>query len=65
MAALPTGQHTAFVLHVLDERSIKSVANVLGTTVSAIKTRLFKARQALSRRARRDTWFAQRTPVRK
>jgi RNA polymerase sigma-70 factor (ECF subfamily) len=68
MSELPPTQQSAFVLHEMEERSVKSVANALGTTTAAVKVRIFKARQALHKRARADTWFRQTrtrpTPVR-
>ncbi len=65
VAELPVTQQQAFVLNVMDERSAESTATVLQTTASAIRVRVFKARQALTRRMRSDTWFSsarRRTP---
>jgi RNA polymerase sigma-70 factor (ECF subfamily) len=47
--ALPTGQRAATLLFYLGGLSQAEVADTLGIRVSAVKTRLFKARQSLQR----------------
>jgi len=57
VSQLPSTQQSAFVLHAMEDRSMKSIAKVLRTSTSAVKVRVFKARQTLNRHARSDTWF--------
>lgn len=49
VAALPAGQQEAIRLYYFEERSGLEVAEALGTTQGAVKTRLSKARDRLSR----------------
>lgn len=48
MAALPTRQRTALVMHVLDGRSHREVAHELHTSVQATKSLLTRARAQLA-----------------
>lgn len=48
MAALPTRQRTALVMHVLDGRSHREVAHELHTSVQATKSLLTRARARLA-----------------
>ncbi len=47
-------QRVAFALAVIDERPLQEVAELTEATVSAVKTRVFRARRELLRRASRD-----------
>lgn len=55
VAALPPGQQAAVLLVYLDNLSHAEAAATLGVAVSAIKTRLFKARRTLRQRLS-DLW---------
>ena len=44
----------AFALAILDERPLREVADLTDSTVAAVKTRVFRARRELLRRASRD-----------
>ena len=52
VAALPSGERTAVMLHYRDELALGDIASALGVTTGTIKTLLFRARQKL--RARLD-----------
>jgi RNA polymerase sigma factor (sigma-70 family) len=56
VAALPSGQRTALILHYRDARPVADVARALGVTAGTIKTLLFRARRRL--RERLDAAFA-------
>jgi RNA polymerase sigma-70 factor (ECF subfamily) len=45
----------AFVLHAIDERPVEEVARMMEATVVATKSRIWRARRALEKRARRDS----------
>ena len=47
LAALPDDQRTAMVLRRYDEMPYEEIAEVIGTTVSAVKSLLFRARETL------------------
>ena len=47
LAALPDDQRTAMILRRYDEMPYEEIAEVLGTTVSAVKSLLFRARETL------------------
>lgn len=47
-------RRVAFVLHVIEGRSIEEVASLLGTSVTAAKSRVFWAQRKLLRRMRHD-----------
>ena len=47
LAALPEEQRTAMILRRYDEMSYEDIAEVLGTTVPAVKSLLFRARETL------------------
>src|SRR5262245_46135613 len=51
-------QRIAFALHVLDGRPLKEVARVMKSSLVATKTRVWRARRALEKRARRDPVLA-------
>ena len=44
---LPHGLKAAFLLTVIEERSQKNAAEILGVTVKAVETRVYRARQLL------------------
>jgi RNA polymerase sigma-70 factor (ECF subfamily) len=56
VAALPSGQRTALILHYRDARPVAEIARALGVTAGTIKTLLFRARRRL--RERLDAAFA-------
>jgi RNA polymerase sigma-70 factor (ECF subfamily) len=58
LARLDPRQRVAFVLHVIEERSMAEVAAVMGATRVATKTRVWRARRELERRAARDPVLA-------
>lgn len=47
-------QRVAYTLHVIDGRSMKEVAEMTDTTVVATKSRVWRARREVERRAARD-----------
>jgi RNA polymerase sigma-70 factor (ECF subfamily) len=47
-------QRLAFTLHAVDGRPLEEVADLMGATLVATKSRVWRARQALEKRARRD-----------
>jgi RNA polymerase sigma-70 factor (ECF subfamily) len=47
-------QRLAFTLHAVDGRSLEEVADVMGASLVATKSRVWRARKALEKRARRD-----------
>jgi RNA polymerase sigma-70 factor (ECF subfamily) len=49
VAALPSGQRTAVMLHYRQEMPVAEVAGALGVTGGTVKTLLFRARQRLRR----------------
>ncbi len=51
-------QRLAFSLHVLDDRPLAEVAEMMEATLEATKTRVFRARQKLEERARKDSVLA-------
>jgi RNA polymerase sigma factor (sigma-70 family) len=63
VAALPPGQQEAIRLYYFEERSALEVANAVGTTHGAVKTRLAKARNRLSRQVA-DPLEVQKMPSR-
>lgn len=52
-------QRIAFALHAIDGRSLREVAEITDSTVMATKTRVWRARKELDRRARKDPLLAQ------
>jgi RNA polymerase sigma factor (sigma-70 family) len=54
LAGLPPKLRIAYVLHVLDDRTLPEVAALLGTTLVATKLRVWRARQHVERRAQTD-----------
>jgi RNA polymerase sigma-70 factor (ECF subfamily) len=47
-------QRLAFTLHAVEGRPLEEVADLMGATLVATKSRVWRARQALEKRARRD-----------
>jgi RNA polymerase sigma-70 factor, ECF subfamily len=47
-------QRLAFTLHAVDGRSLEEVAEMMGASLVATKSRVWRARKALEKRARRD-----------
>jgi RNA polymerase sigma-70 factor (ECF subfamily) len=62
--AIESKKRTAFVLHVIEGRSVEEVAVLVGASMSATKSRIFFARRELMKKARRDPilseWLAGR-----
>jgi RNA polymerase sigma-70 factor (ECF subfamily) len=58
LAKLDPRMRVAFVLHVVEERSTAEIAGLMGATRVATKTRIWRARRELERRARRDPRLA-------
>ena len=54
LGELPEGYRAAFVLNRGDGLSYEEVAQVLGVTVQAVKTRIFRAREMLLSRLSKD-----------
>lgn len=52
LAALPEAQREAFLLKHVDGRSYEEMAEMLGASVSALKMRVLRAREALQERLR-------------
>ena len=50
LAALPDDQRTAMILRRYDEMPYEEIAEILGTTVPAVKSLLFRARETLRRK---------------
>lgn len=48
----------AFTLHAVEGRALQEVAHLMGATLVATKSRVWRARQALEKRARRDPLLA-------
>lgn len=51
-------QRIAFALHVIDGRPIREVAELTDSSVTAAKTRVWRARREVDRRARQDPLLA-------
>jgi RNA polymerase sigma-70 factor (ECF subfamily) len=51
-------QRIAFTLHAIDGRPLEEVADAMGATLAATKTRVWRARQELESRARKDPVLA-------
>ena len=51
-------QRIAFTLHAIDGRSLREVAEITDSTVMATKTRVWRARKEIDRRARKDPLLA-------
>jgi RNA polymerase sigma-70 factor (ECF subfamily) len=55
-------QRLAFTLHVIDGRPLSEVAELMEATLVATKTRVWRARRAIEKRARRDPALASFVP---
>ena len=56
----------AYTLHVIDGRPLREVASMMSTSVLATKTRVWRARREIERRAKTDPWlssFVQNAPL--
>jgi DNA-directed RNA polymerase specialized sigma24 family protein len=49
----------AFTLHALDGRPLAQVAELMGASVMATKTRVWRARRVVEKQARRDPHLAE------
>lgn len=58
LAAIAPKKRIAFILHVIDGRSIEEVADAMGATVFATRSRVLWGRRALLARLRRDPRLA-------
>ena len=54
LAQLPAAQREAFVMHYVDDMPYEAMADLLGTSVSAVKMRALRAREMLSALLRPD-----------
>jgi RNA polymerase sigma-70 factor (ECF subfamily) len=55
LATLPRKQRTAVVLHYLEDRSVKQIADILNCAPSTAKVHLHRGRQALAQRLGAET----------
>ncbi|WP_428265467.1 RNA polymerase sigma factor [Haliangium sp.] len=55
---IETKQRIAFSLHAIDGRSIREVAEMTGASVTATKTRIWRARKEIDKRAGKDPLLA-------
>jgi RNA polymerase sigma-70 factor (ECF subfamily) len=56
---LHPAQRVAFALHAIEGRPLDEVAGLMGASMVATKTRIWRARHALERRARKDPLLAE------
>ena len=56
---LEAKQRVAFTLHALDGRSLREVATAMEASLVATKTRVWRARRTIEKRARRDPLLAE------
>lgn len=49
MKRLPENQHTAWVLHEMDNRSYKEISDIMHLSVSSVESLLFRARQNMKK----------------
>jgi RNA polymerase sigma-70 factor (ECF subfamily) len=56
---LDARQRVAFVLHVIEGREMREVATLMDATLVATKTRVWRARREVERRAARDPLLAE------
>jgi RNA polymerase sigma-70 factor (ECF subfamily) len=54
LALLPAADHVAFVLHYVDERSLREVADLTGASTATVKRRIARARAKLHAAAASD-----------
>lgn len=59
LAELPAASRIAFALHAIDGRSVAEVADCVGSSVTATKLRIWRARRALFSRAAADPVLAE------
>lgn len=59
LAAIDARKRTAFVLHVIEGRSVEEVAVLVGASAAATKSRIFFARRELVKKAERDPILAE------
>jgi RNA polymerase sigma-70 factor (ECF subfamily) len=59
LTCLDAKYQIAFALHVIDGRSLREVATLMDSTVVAAKTRVWRARREINRRARKDQLLAE------
>ena len=55
---LDAKHRVAFALHVIDERPLKEVAEMMSSSVMATKSRVWRARKEMKRRAQKDPLLA-------
>jgi RNA polymerase sigma-70 factor (ECF subfamily) len=56
---LEAKQRVAFTLHAIDGRSLDDVARIMESSMVATKTRVWRARRAIEKRARKDALLAE------
>jgi RNA polymerase sigma-70 factor (ECF subfamily) len=62
LAALGPERRIAFILHVVEGRPIEEIAQIVGASRMAVKSRIFWARRTLMARARRDPELRELAP---
>jgi RNA polymerase sigma-70 factor (ECF subfamily) len=59
LGRLETKQRIAFTLHAIEDRPLREVAEIMESTEVTAKLRVWRARQALEKRARKDPLLAE------
>ena len=62
LSAIGPERRIAFILHVVEGRSIEEIARIVGASRMAVKSRIFWARRELMARARRDPALRELAP---
>ena len=62
MSAIGPERRIAFILHVIEGRPIEEIAQIVGASRMAVKSRIFWARRALMARVRRDPALRELAP---
>ena len=62
MSAIGPERRIAFILHVVEGRPIEEIAQIVGASSMAVKSRIFWARRALMARVRRDPALRELAP---
>jgi len=62
LSAIGLERRIAFILHVVEGRPIAEIAQIVGASSVAVKSRIFWARRALMARVRRDPALRELAP---
>jgi RNA polymerase sigma-70 factor, ECF subfamily len=62
LSAIGPERRIAFILHVVEGRPIEEIAQIVGASRMAVKSRIFWARRVLMARARRDPELRELAP---